>query len=70
MEFTLEQTVLLQSILENSGISSIFTGDIALIYHGVDVALHVCCFEGKAIKSLADCERMLNYVYQVADSNK
>jgi hypothetical protein len=40
-DFSLNTVYLVQSFLDKFGIASVVTGDFGLLYHGVDVAVHV-----------------------------
>jgi hypothetical protein len=44
-DFSLRNVYLVQSFLDEFGITSVVTGDIGLIYHGADVAIHVRCYD-------------------------
>jgi hypothetical protein len=40
-DFSLDTVYFVQSFLDKFGIASVVTGDLALLYHGSDVAVHV-----------------------------
>lgn len=40
-DFSLKDVYLVQALLDRFDVASIVTGDIGLLYHGVDIAIYV-----------------------------
>jgi ethanolamine utilization microcompartment shell protein EutS len=40
-DFSLKDVYLVQALLDRFDVASVVTGDVGLLYHGVDIAVHV-----------------------------